>query len=248
MTIAAKVSAVELDRVLRNRYVGASFEARLLNNPGAIYVPGGGVSDATWLSKEVALGTAGYQRQVITYQSSDVTNYADAGVGLAQKATVFAHDGGDQLLEFTHVALVWSGGNVSGLGGVTSAPASATNTTEPYTNIPVDSTDGSGVGMTLDLTVTNDGAAAGDYSLTINKPGYGYQAGDVITVLNGTLAGLDPAIGAGNLSTSISSVSDPTVANTGDLFTITQPTNAVVLTAGNEAVFYWNLKQFGFYS
>ena len=248
MTIAAKLSSTEVDKILRDRYVGSYFEARLINSPGATYTPGGGVSDATWLGNEVTLGTGGYARQVIYYESSDLSNYADGGVALTQKATTFAHDGGSTAIDFTHVALVWSTGNALTLGSVTSAPASATNTTEAYTNIPIDITSGSGVGMTVDLVVTNAGAATTDYALTINKAGYGYAADDTVGIFNTTLAALDASIGAGQLDFSVATVQTPTVATAGDLFTITKPASAVSLTAGNEAVFYWNLKQYGFYS
>jgi hypothetical protein len=66
--------------------------------------------------------------------------------------------------------------------------------------------------------------------------------------LNGTLAGLDPSVGAGDLSFPVSTIYQPTVEAAGELFTITEPTSPVALTAGNEAVFYWNIKQFGFYT
>lgn len=109
-------------------------------------------------------------------------------------------------------------------------------------------TSGSGVGMTVDLEVTNSGAATSDYVLTLNKPGYGYVASDTVTVTNGTLAGLDPSIGAGDLTFSVASTYTPTIATAGDLFTVVKTTNSVNLTSGNEAAFYWNIKQFGFYS
>jgi len=249
MTLAAKVSATELDRIVRGRYVGNFFEARLLNNPGITYVPGGGVSDETWLATEVPLGTAGYERQVIGYGNSDVSNYADGGIGLSQKGTVFAHDGSGTVLSFTHVALVWSSGNADTLSAPTSAPASASTTSTPYTNIPIDSTDGNGRGMTVDLTVINGGVAPSDYSVSVNRAGYGYEAGDELTVLNGTIAGLDAGVvGAGDLVFSVGTVYSPTIALPGEVLSIAKPPSAVDLTAGNEAIFYWNLKQFGFFS
>ena len=80
------------------------------------------------------------------------------------------------------------------------------------------------------------------------KPGYGYADADTVGILNATLLALDSSLGAGDLSFSVSTAHSPTVASAGDLFTITKPASAVTLTAGNEAVFYWNLKQYGFYS
>ena len=35
-------------------------------------------------------------------------------------------------------------------------------------------------------------------------------------------------------------------AEAGSLISVAKPTNPVVLTAGNEAAFYWNLKLYGF--
>lgn len=247
MTIASKVSSVELDSILRDRYVDQFFEARLINLPAYTYSPGTAGADATLLAGEVVLGTGGYQRVIIKYESADVGNYADGGVPLDQKATVFAHDGGGTALSFSHVALVWSTGNVTALGAVTSAPASATTTTANYTNIPIDSTSGSGVGLTVDLQVTNSGAATTDYVLTLNKPGYNYAASDTLTITNGTLAGLDPSVGAGDLVFSVSTVYTPTIASAGDLFTVAKTSSTVNLVDGNEAIFYWNVKQFGFY-
>ena len=248
MSIAAKVSAVELTKILVDRYVDQYFEARLINLPAYVYDPGVLGSDATLLAGEVPIGTGGYQRASLQFTSADVGGYADGGVGMNQKATVFAHDGGSTPITFSHVALVWSGGNVASLGAVTGAPASAATTTEAYTNIPIDSSAGTGAGMTVDLEVTNAGASTTDYVVTVNRPGYGYEAGDQLIISNLTLASLDPTIGAGNLTFTVGSVSTPVDANAGDLFTVVKTTSPVNLVDGNEAAFYWNVKQFGFYS
>ena len=245
MTIASKVSASEVDDILRGRYVDQYFEARLINLPAYNYEPSTAGADATLLAGEVTLGTGGYQRAIIGFSSADVGNYADGGVAFVQKATTFAHDGGATAIEFSHVALVWSTGNVTTLGPVTVAPVSATTTTAAYTNVPIDSTSGSGVGLTVDLEVTNAGAATTDYVLTLNKAGYGYAASDTVTISNGTLAGLDPSVGAGDLIFSVSTVHTPTGATAGDLFATRKTSSPVTLTNGNEAAFYWNLKQYG---
>ena len=248
MTIAAKVSATEITNIITDRYTDQYFEARLINLPAYNYSPGTAGSDTTLLAGEVTPGTGGYQRAVLNYVPGDVGVYADGGVALNQKATVFAHDGGGTAITFSHVALVWSSGNAQTLGAVTAAPASATTTTAAYTNIPVDSTSGSGVGLTIDLEVTNSGAATTDYVITLNKPGYGYAAADTVTIDNGTLAGLDASIGAGDLTFPVATVYTPTVATAGDLFTSVKTSSTVNLVDGNEAAFYWNLKQFGFYT
>jgi len=243
MTIEAKVSSSEIDEILRARYVDQYFEGRLIDLPAYSYDPSVAGSDATLLLGEVAIGTGGYARSVIKYETGDVGGYADGGVSMVQKATTFAHDGGGTALEFSHVALVWSTVNVLTLGSVTAAPASATTTPSGYTNIPIDSTSGSGVGLTVDLTVTSNGAATTDYVLTINKPGYDYAASDTLTITNGTLAGLDPSIGAGDLTFSVGTIHAP--SNAGELFTAAKTTSTVTLIDGNEAAFYWNLKQYG---
>lgn len=246
MTIAAKVSATEITNLVTDRYVDQYFEARLINLPAYTYDPSVAGSDATLLAGEVAVGTGGYARATLNFVSGDVGVYADGGVALQQKATVFAHDGGTTPLSFSHVALVWSSGNVKTLATITAAPASATTTTAAYTNIPVDATTGSGVGMTIDLEVTNSGASTTDYIVSVNKPGYGYSASDAVTIFNGTLAGLDPAVGAGNLDINVGTVHTPTVATGGDLLTVVKTSSVVNLVDGSEASFYWNLKQFGF--
>jgi hypothetical protein len=245
MTIASTVASGELSDILSNRYVDQYFEARLINLPAFTYDPGTAGSDVTLLTGEVPIGTGGYARAVISYASGDVGVYADGGVAMVQKGTTFSHDGSGTALEFSHIALVWSTGNATALGAVTAAPASAATTTAAYTNIPIDSTSGSGIGLTVDLEVTNAGAATTDYVLTLNKPGYGYAASDTLTIANGTLAGLDATVGAGDLVFSASTVYTPTVAAAGDLFTAAKTSSPVTLTNGNEAAFYWNLKQYG---
>lgn len=204
------------------------------------------MADSVWLSSEVALGLGGYQRALITYDSLDFGNYADGGVGLVQKATVFEHDGGVDDLNFTHVALVWSAGNIEALGTVATAPESATDTVEPYSGVPT-TTSGSGVGLTVDISVINGGISPSDYSLTISSLGYGYEAEDVITVSNGVLSGLDSNVGSGDLTTTVSAVVQQ-ASPADSLFSIVKTAEAVVLSGGNQAVFYWSFKQFGFYT
>ena len=244
MAIAAKVSSVELSDQMSDRFVGNSFEARLINAPGVSYQPGITV-DSEFLNFEVTLGEGGYERQVITYSPADVSAYTDDGVALATKATVFAQDGSATSFTFSHAVLVWSSGNVSVLGDVTNKPTSGVNGT--YTNIPVDSTTGSGLGLTVDLTVINAGASLSDWGLSINASGYGYEADDGIIFNEATLAGLGiipPA--AGILATTVSTVVSS--ANSGQILSVAQTPASVILSGGNEAVFYWNLKNFGFYS
>lgn len=242
MAIAARLSAFEVQTQVENRFADKYLEARLISANGTTYSPGV-TNDTAFLANEVALGTAGYERQIVYYASADVGAYADEGVGLATKTTVFAHDGSGDTLSFSHVALCWSTGNVTGLD--TASPTVPTAGVDgTYTGLPIDTTSGSGAGLTVDLVVTNSGASAGDYALTIRDSGRGYAAGDALTILESTLvsAGVVTA-GAGNLAFAVDTVYTDAVSN-GQIFSVAQTTSEVQLTAGREAVFYWNLKQY----
>ena len=198
MAIAAKISPAELTAQVTDRFAGAYLEARLINAPGTPYVPGT-TDDASFLAFEVAPGTGGYKRQVVSYSSSDVSSYSDDGVALSTRVTVFAHNGTATPIQFSHVALVWSEGNATSLGSVVEAPSAAVNGS--YTNIPIDSASGSGTSMTVNLNVINAGALPVDYAVSIANPGTGYAQGDLLTILEGTLAGLGVVTaGPGNLS------------------------------------------------
>jgi len=241
MAIAAKISPAELVALVTDRYVDEYYEAWLINAPGTSYQPGITV-DATFLTNEVVAGTGGYQRQVIQYVGGDVGSYADDGIAMATKATTFVHDGGATALDFSHAALVKGNGNVTVLGGVTGAPSAGVNGT--YANIPV-TTGQSGIGLTVDLTITNSGAAAINYALSIVKPGYGYVAADSLQIAESALVTLGAvAASAGDLTFSV----DTATTGGGALLAVAETANAVSLTAGNEAAFYWNLKQYGFFS
>ena len=241
MSIAAKISAAELVGQVTDRYVNQYYEGILINAPGVTYQPGI-TTDADFLLDEVVEGTGGYYRQVIKYASGDVGTYADDGVALATKATVFAHDGGGTTMDFTHAALIKGTGNVVALGSNTARPTAAVNGT--YTNIPV-VTGQNGVGLTVDLTVTGNGVTLGDYSLTIVKPGYKYVAGDLLQIQEATLVSLGVVTaGAGSLTFSVGTAT----TGGGAVLAVAQTESAVALSAGNEAAFYWNLKQYGFYT
>jgi hypothetical protein len=240
MSIAAKVSAAELNAQVTNRFVDQYYEARLIYAPGTSYLPGI-TTDATFLADEVAAGTGGYVRQVIKYVNADVGLYADDGVGLATKATVFAHDGGATVLSFSHIALVKSTGNVLTFGAVTTKPSNAINGT--YTDIPV-TTAGAGKGLTANLVVTNNGASLSDYALTVMDSGYGFAASDALQIQDSALAAvgaINP--GAGTIGFTAATVSSPSDA--GNILAVAETSGTVSLTAGNEAAFYWNLKQYG---
>ena len=246
MAISGAISSAELEAQVRNRFVDQFFEVMLINNPGSTYIPGEPGIDEEFTAAEVATGTGGYQRQVISYSSTDVTSYTDDGIALNNKAAVFTHDGTAESIDFTHVALVWGGGQPLGFDVATSYPTPGQgNTGGPYTNLPVSG--GSGQGMVVDLTITNSGATAADYTLTIVSRGYGYLDSDTLTITEATLvASGATASAAGDLVFSPSSVYSP--SNAGQVVSVAKTTNSVVLSGGNQAGFYFNLKNFGYYS
>lgn len=244
MAIAAKISPSELTAQVTDRFVGKYYEARLIDSAGTTYTPGT-TDDATFLALEVPIGTGGYDRVVFAYEAGDITAYTDDGVALQTKGTVFAHDNSATALDFNQAVLVESSGCVTALASPVSAfPSAGVNGT--YTNLPT-STTGSGSGLTVDLTITNAGVANTDWVLTINSPGYGYTAADPIQVQEADLVSVGAvAVSAGNLDTTASTVY--TSATAGDLLAVAELESPVSLVNGRETVFYWNLKQFGFYS
>lgn len=243
MAIAAKISSTELITQVINRFDGKFLEARLINAPGTSYQPGI-TNDANFLTFEAPAGVGGYQRQVIGYSLSDISPYADDGVGLATKATIFAQDGSVDGINFTHAVLTWSEGNTLTLSPVGTAPSAGNDGT--YTNIPV-TTDGDGTGLTINLTISNSGGSTGDYAVTIANPGEGHSANDICTISDAVLNGVGAvSVSAGPLGFGILTTSENVEA--GSILAVAQTSSATVVTAGNEAIFYWNLKQFGFYS
>lgn len=242
MTIAAKISPDELTAQVTNRFVGAYFEARLINAPGTAYIPGV-TNDAAFLAFEVTPGTGGYQRSIISYGVGDVQAYSDDGVGLNQRAAVFAQDGSATTVDFSHVALVWSTGNAITVSTPSASPASGIDGT--YTSIPVEVLSGSGSSMTVDLVVTNSGATLSDFALTVSKPGYGFAPGDSLQIANAELqsAGITAEV-TGDLTFTVATVS--TASNAGDILSVAQTASPVSVSGGNEVAFYFNLKQFGY--
>ena len=236
MAISANISAAEVTSSVSQRYVGQYFEAALINAPGITYVPGT-TTDSTFLAFEATLGVGGYSREVFNYTSSDIVPYTDKHTGLGTKVTTFPHDGSSDDIDFTHVALLWGSGNVVSLTAATSEPTAGVDGI--YTNLPT-TTDGSGTGLLIDVTISND-----IFVYTIAKPGSGYAPGDAITILADDLisAGAVDAAEDTNVVLNVSTLS--TGLNGGQVIAVVQPTTAVVLTQGNEASFYWNLKLYG---
>lgn len=242
MTIAAKISPTELTAQVTDRFADTFFEARLINAPGVTYTPGL-TGDASFLANEVPIGTGGYARSVINWTAADVGAYADDGVALTQKAATFAQDGSATTIDFTHVALVWSTGNGLTIATPTAKPATAVDNT--YVAVPVTSVTGSGVGMKVDVTVANSGAALTDFTFTVSSAGYGYTNTDDLRITNATLQsiGLTTEV-SGDLDFQAATVY--TATNAGEILSVAQTPSSVVVSGGNEVAFYFNLKQFGF--
>lgn len=241
MAIAAKISPTELSSIVTSRYVNNYYETRLINAPGTSYIPGT-TNDATFLANEVTPGTGGYERQVFQYTSSDLSAYSDDGIALATKGTVFTHDGGGTLITFSHAALVQGNGCVQLLNANSGAPSAGVNGT--YTALPT-VTSGSGRGLTVNLTIVNSGVASTDYILAVQNAGSGYAVSDTVQIQEAALVAAGAvAASAGDLTTTISGV----YTSPGQLVAVAETASTVNLTGGNETVFYWNLKQFGYYS
>ena len=245
MTISAKVAGTELQDGMNSRFGGAYFEAALLNASGVSYDPANDdTQNATFLSTYEVAATGGYSRQVIGWAADSAGAYTDDGVAMDQRNIVFEQDGSANNIVFTHLALVWGSGNINAGGTANSAPAGATDGT--YLSLPT-TTDGSGNGATIDIVVTNSGAAAGDYAVTINAPGSGYTPSDTLTVSNADLVSAGLAPGDSNpLTFLVSSVY--TSSDAGKIFSVAQVDGQVTIADGNSAAFYVNLKEFGFYS
>ena len=239
MSSQAKISSLELAEQLEDRYVDQIFEVALVSAPGSTYQPGI-TTDGAFMANEVVQGTAGYERQTISFAQDDISNYTDGGVGLATKGAVFAHDGSGASFQFTHVVLLRGGGNVLTLNTPQARPSAAND--GEFLALPTITT-GDGVGLTVDVTVVNNGLAAVDYAITTNSPGTGYAANDVISVSAAVLtaAGLT-SNESGSLDFTVGSVT----TGAGNIVSVSPTSSTVTLTGGNEAVFYFNVKHFGF--
>ena len=247
MAITAKIAQAEVSAQVIDRFSDVYLEARLYQYAGTY--DGSAGEDAAILASTEASSTSGYRRQVIHFSSADATNatYGDGGVGLPQRATVFAPGGTSATdMVFNHVALVWSTGNVTSIdANPATKPTAANNGT--YTNLGPDAV-GAKRDLTITLVVTNGGATLADYALTLTSPGRGYTNGDTITIPQATLVAagvIDGTTQTGDLTFTVTGVS--TNANADKILSVAKPSGDVTLNNGNEAVFYWNLKLFDFH-
>lgn len=245
MALAAAISANEVRDQVTDRFVDKYLEARLISATGTVYTPGENTDDALFLGFEVPEGQGGYRRQVFSYGLADVLTYSDDGVGMSTRATVFAQNGTSTAINFSHVALCWSTGNIMAYdSSLVSRPGSGDSVDGVYSNIPIDSTDGTGRDALIDLTIASGGT---NYSIEIQGAGVGYEVGDTVTILSGTLLGIGATNGGTtDLALTVDSVSSNPDA--GNIVAVAQTSSEVNLNGGNEAVFYWNIKQFGFYA
>lgn len=238
MAVQARVSSSELRSQVETLYSNQNFEVALVNSSGSSYTPGL-TTDASFMVNEVTPGLGGYSRQIISFSDADIASYTDGGIGLATKAATFSHDGSASTYVFNNVVLLRSSGDVAALGGVVTAPSSGTNGT--YSNIPT-TTVGSGQQLRVTIVVSNSGIAVSDYTISIASPGYGYAASDAVSISNTVLAAAGVTTsGTGDLSFIVSEIG----AGTGGIVAVAPTTASTVMSDGNEAVFYYNLKQFG---
>jgi len=241
MAISAKVSSAELTAQVTNRFVDNVFEIRLINNPGVSYTPGVTI-DSSFLGQEVVYGTGGYVRQTFKFVSADVAGYSDDGIGLARKAAIFTHNGSATPTVFSHAVMCRGDGNVLTLNPVSSAPPSGVNGS--YTNIPTITT-GNGKGLTVDLAITSSGASTSNWVVAVNDFGYDYNVGDTINITSATLNQIGATVaGVNNLVFSVATVT----SGGGQVVAVAQTTSTINLGGGNQAVLYFDLKQFGYYS
>ena len=239
MTLAAKISATELTRQVNTAFVEKYFEAALIYAPGVTYNPGLS-DDAVFLAGELPVNTGGYLRSTIYYAQTDLRVYADDGVAMAPKAATFSHNGNNsEPLRFTHVAFLRGNGNIIELSTVVSEPSSGT-VDGVYEDVPITS---AGVGYGATCTLTISGSV---HSVSIDEPGYGYTQGQNIVITGQTLQ----LIGAndGSDPSSVNFTANQVSSGGGSIVSVAAPTNDVLLSNGNQAIFYFNLKQFGYYN
>lgn len=238
--VAARISSTEVLAQVQNRFVDKVFEVFLINSPSTTYIPGT-TNDTTFLSSEITYNAGGYKRQIIKYVSGDVGSYADQGIGLVRKAAIFTHDGSGTNMDFSHVALVRGNGNVLTTGTPTAKPSNGVNGT--YTNLPT-TTISNGKNLIVNLTITNSGASLSDWAITVVNAGYAYTASEVINIANSALVSAGATTGTGNLIFPVSTVT----TGGGQVVGVSKTDAAVSLGGGNQAVFYFDVKEFGYYT
>ena len=241
MTIAAKVTPVELVSQVADRFVDGYFIVKLLNAGGLAYTPG--LQDPLQYVIDYEIPQqSGYLPQIFGYVANDVNGYADGGVGLKQKQVIFEHDGGNTGYSFDSISVQWADGvMISVTPSTTVLPGPMVD--GDYTNVPVDTVVGEGQGLSVNFTVFN-GAAV---SMTVQSRGFGYTIADDLQISGGTLSSIGAHDGSGSaLGVDVDQLYLPN--NAGSVVLIAPTANIVTLQGGNESAVYFNYKNFGFYS
>jgi hypothetical protein len=241
MTIAAKITPTELGDQVRQRYIGKFFIVKLLSTNGLAYTPG--LQDPLQFVIDYEIPRqAGYLPQIFGYETGEVSDYADQGVGLAQKQVIFQHDNGQTGYTFDQVSVQWA----DGVGqAVALDPARTPGTLEDgtYENLPLSTVTGDGAAGSVGIEVFN-GAAV---SISLTSRGFGYSAADEVEVSASTLASVGAHDGSGGgLGVIIDSVYTST--NAGSVVLIAPTATPVTLASGNESAVYFNYKNFGYYN
>lgn len=241
MTVAAKITPTELGDQVRDRFIDNFFVVKLLYSNGLAYTPG--QQDSLQFVIDYQLGrVAGYEPQIIGYVSGEVSNYADGGVGLAQKQAIFQHDNSASSYTFDQVSLQWAGGVVN-IVEIDPLRNPGPLVDADYSNVPVATTTGDGTGLTVNFSVFN-GAIV---SITPNTRGYDYNVTDVLEIPSGTLASIGAHDGSGGAQGVL--INDLYLnSKSGQVVLIAPTAQPVTLAGGNESAVYFNYKNFGYYN
>lgn len=241
MTIAAKVTPLELGEQVTTRYAGQYLSVKLLDTAGLAYTPG--LQDPLQYVIDYEIPRAsGYLPQVFGYEANDVLDYADFGVGLRQKQVIFQHDGGVNSYSFDSLSVQWAGGVVLGVE-VDSGSSPGTLVDGVYQNVIVGNVSGEGQGLAVNFEVF-DGSIV---SITVHSRGYDYNVLDDLEISSGVLSIIGAHDGSGGAQ-GINVTSVYNASNPGGVVLIAPTANVVTLTSGNESAVYFNYKNFGFYN
>lgn len=96
-----------LSPIIENTFVGTTYQVALINNPTGAFTPASVYANV--ILNEVTSGFGGYSRLEFTYISADIQSYVN-GYPLAKKSAVFIHDGSNDVIEFSHVAIIKTDG------------------------------------------------------------------------------------------------------------------------------------------
>lgn len=92
-----------LSPIVSDTFVGTIYQVALINNPTGVFSTSSIYQNV--ILNEVTNGFGGYSRLEFTYAPGDVATYVN-GYPLAKKSAVFIHDGSNDVIEFSHVAII----------------------------------------------------------------------------------------------------------------------------------------------